>query len=244
MSGERGTVGRGDGFGPAPEGVGARSADPGRSFGAVHVGIKDANSCRSAIVVHENDKGIFADSPLIEFAEDAPHVFVDVVNHSEEALRVVGEVFVGVQRFVFGACVIRAVGGVGGDVGEKWFPCLVLRFHPASGLRVKNVGAVALSFFEGPVVENGGVEIGVCGGVATGAWVDLADSAAAVNEYFTKSAVVGLIGGFVSEVPFPKDTGGISGLTEHFGERYGFERHPLAFKDGVRDPVFELVSSG
>ncbi|MEY5016512.1 MAG: hypothetical protein RIS92_2870 [Verrucomicrobiota bacterium] len=221
VSGERGTVGWGDGTGPAPERVGACAADPGCSFGSAHVGVEDAGAGRSPVIVHEDDEGIFADSPFVEFAEDAPDVFVDVMDHSEEALCVVGEFFVRVDCFILWSSVIRAVGSVGWDVSKKWFSCVVLGFDPARGLGVKNVGAVALCFFKGSVVEDGGVEVGVCGGVAAGAWVDLPDSATAVDKHFAKSALVGLVGWFVSEVPFPEDAGGISCMAENFRERYG-----------------------
>ena len=209
----------------------------------MHVCVEDADASGSAVIVHEDDEGVFADAPFVEFAEDASDVFVDVMNHAEEALRVFGEVLVGIQGLIFGACVIRAVRGVCWDVGEKGFAGFVLGFNPSRGLCVKHVRAVAFRFFESSVVEDGWVEVGVCGGVAAGARVDLTNPASAVDESLPESASVWLVSRFVSEVPLSEDSGGIPGLAEHLCERYGFERHAFALEDGVGDAVFELVPS-
>ena len=173
----------------------------------MHVGIEDADSCGAAIIVHEDHQGVFGDAPLLQLFDDPSDVFVNVVNHSEETLGIFGEAFICVEGFVLGACVVGAVGGVSGNVGEKRFFGFHLRFHPPSCLCVENVCAVTICFLEGSVVEDGGIEIRVCGGVAAGTGIDLSDSSSSVDEYFRESAAVGLVIGFIAEVPLSKNAG-------------------------------------
>ncbi len=173
----------------------------------MHICIEDADSCGAAVIVHEDHQGVFCDAPLLQLFENASDVFVNVVNHSEETLGVIGEIFVCVESFVFWACVVGAVRGVCWDVCEERFFGFQLGLHPACGLRIKDIGAVADRFFEGAVVEDGGIEVGVCWGVAARPRIDLSDSSSSVNEYFPESPTAGLVRGFITEVPLSKNAG-------------------------------------
>ena len=70
----------------------------------------------------------------------------------------------------------------------------------------------------------------------------MADAARAVDEDFVESALVGLVGFFVTEMPFAKDSGGVACSFEDLGKDGGVESHALAFEDGVGDAVFEGVT--
>jgi hypothetical protein len=85
------------------------------------------------------------------------------------------------------------------------------------GLAEEDVGAVALGFLERPVVEDGGVEVGVAGGVAAAALVGLADAARAVDEDLVEPRAGRLVLGFVAEVPLAEDAGGVAGVLRTWG---------------------------
>ena len=134
----------------------------------------------------------------------------------------VGDLLAVAVDVVFRA-VERAVGGVGRDVGEEGLVARADLSIQWMRLVEEDVGAVALGLLEGAVVEDGGVEVGVVGGVAAGAGVGLADAARAVDEDLVEAAVLGLIGGLVAEVPLAEDAGGVAGGLEVLGERGGVE---------------------
>src|SRR5882724_3013946 len=87
---------------------------------------------------------------------------------------------------------------------------LAFGIDPFERLREEHIGAIAFGFDERAVVQNDGIEILVVRRVAAAARIGLADAAGAVNEDFVEAALVRLIGGFVAEVPFAEDAGGVS----------------------------------
>ena len=62
-----------------------------------------------------------------------------------------------------------------------------------------------------------------------------------MDENFVEAAPVGLILGFVAKVPFTKDTGSVAGLLQLLGQGRRPKGQPLALKDGMGNPVLELV---
>lgn len=53
-----------------------------------------------------------------------------------------------------------------------------------------------------------------------------------------------MVFGFIAEVPFAKDPGGVAGGFEHLGDCRRVEREALAFEDRVGHAVFEFVPTG
>jgi len=97
------------------------------------------------------------------------------------------------------------------------------------GLLGENIGAEPLGFFKGPVVSNGGIKIKVPWGIATGAGEGLADAAAAVDEDFVKTALLGLVFVFVTQMPFPKNACAVPRFLQYLGKRGGLRSQPLTF---------------
>ena len=93
-------------------------------------------------------------------------------------------------------------------------------------------------------MQDGGVEVLVSRSVSATARIGLADAPGAVNEDLVETALVGLVGGFVAEVPFAENAGGVAGRLENLGDGRSLERQPLALEDGVRDAVLELMPAG
>ena len=179
---------------------------------------------------------------MLEAVEQAAHVVVDVGDHPEELGSVGVRDLAGVTGFVLGSDLEWDVGSVGRDTGEEGASAAG-PFHPRNGLSEEHVGAVAAGLHEAAVVEDGGIEVGVFRGVAAGTGEGLADAAAAVDEDLVESAAIGLVGGFIAEVPFPEDAGGVAGGAKDVGEGDGGWREAFAFEDGVGDAVAEFVSA-
>ena len=164
-----------------------------------------------AVVGHEDEDGIFFKIPLGKLGHEAAHVLVDVFNHAVKAGSLFGEAEIGEALGVGRRRDEGAVWRIGGDVGEEGFVGFLGLFHPTHGGGEEEVGAVALGFYEGAIVTNGGVEVFVAGDVRTRTFVALADASGSVDKDFIESALVGLIGFFVAEVPFTEDTGSVAG---------------------------------
>ena len=118
------------------------------------------------------------------------------------------------------------------------------RADPFLGSIKEHIGAVTLGLFKGSVVQNGGVEIAVSWGVSAASGVGLSDAAGPVDEGLIETSSVGLVGVFVTEVPFSEGTGMVSRLLEDLGDRDRIESESFAFEDGVGHAVEELVSAG
>ena len=248
MRGERGDVAGREVAGPAPERGGAGAAEPRGAFLGAHTGVENFCAGRGAVVVHVNDERVAGEVLGVEECEQATDVFVDVVDHAEEmsdGLGVgAGADFALVEGGVLGAGGVGRVRGVGRDTGEERTIGFLGRFDPARGLGKKDIGAEAGGFRERAVVADDGIEVGVAGDIAAGAGIGLADAAAAVDEDLVEAAGAGLIGGFVAEMPFPKNAGGVTGGFQDLSEGGGVESEALAFEDGVGDAVFEFVTAG
>lgn len=163
-----------------------------------------------AVVGHEDEDGVFFEIPLGELCHESAHVFIDVLDHAVKAGGFWGEAKIGEAFGIGRRCDERTVGRIGGDVGEEGLVGLLCFLHPTHGGGEKEVGAVAFCFHEGSVVTNGGVKVFVAGNVGAGAFVALADTSGSVNEDFIKSAFVGLVGFFITEVPFAEDSRGVA----------------------------------
>jgi hypothetical protein len=107
----------------------------------------------------------------------------------------------------------------------------------------EHIGAVSLGLFKGPIVQNGWVEIAVSGGVPAASWEGLPDAAGTVDEGLLETSSVGLVGVFVTEVPFPENTGMVSRLLEDLGDRDRIESESFAFEDGVTKKFLKLRPS-
>jgi len=93
-------------------------------------------------------------------------------------------------------------------------------------------------------VSDDRIEVGVVGNICAAAVIGLADTAGSMNEHFIETATMWLVRFFVSQVPFPKDAGFVADGLQGLGQRDGVQRHSLAFKNGVSDPVSHRVSAG
>ena len=67
----------------------------------------------------------------------------------------------------------------------------------------------------------------------------MADSTTAMDKAFVKAAVLGLIGVFIAEMPFTKDTGRVTRCLEHLSKGGRSESHPLPLEDGMSDAVLK-----
>ena len=214
-----------------------------RCFAERFVGAAGACSGHS-VVGHENEDGVFLEIPLGEFCHEAPHVFVDVLDHAIEAGIFCGEAEVGEALGIGRRRNEGAVGGIGGDVGEEGFLFGLLFLDPAHGGGEEEVGAVALGFHERAVVANDGVEVFVPGHVGAGAFVSLSDAAGAVDEDFIKTSFVRLVGVLITQVPLAENTGRVACFFENLGKDGGIERQAFTLENGVGDAVFEGMATG
>ena len=171
-------------------------------------------------------------------------VDVDVVDHAEKILSVRRQPFVRIERLVLGFCDVGPVRGVGGDIGEEGLARFPASVDPPGRLLVENIRAVPLRLHEGVVVQDCRVEVSVAGRVATGAGIGLPDAAAAMDENLVEAAVAGLILGFVAQVPFTEDAGGVTDGLQNLRERGRLQGESLTLQDGVGDAVLELVTAG
>ena len=216
VRGEGLDVGGGKVLGPTPEGYRAGAAEPGRAFLRAHAGVENFRASGGTVVVHENNEGVAGEAPGLELSEEAADVFVDVVEHAVEVgdgcgVGAVAD-FIAIERCVGGARGVGRVRGVGGQRDEKRLAGVFAGLDPTGGLGEKKIGAETFGFFEGAVVQERGVEIGITGDIAAGAWVTLADAATTVDVAFVVTARGGLISGLVTEVPFAKNAGGVAGF--------------------------------
>ena len=81
----------------------------------------------------------------------------------------------------------------------------------------KNVGTESLGLdnrivVQDHVVEVTGRSLAVGRKVCTSTWIGLSDASGTVNERLTESTIVGLVCIFIAQVPFPKNTRGITCL--------------------------------
>ena len=103
------------------------------------------------------------------------------------------------------------------QIGEKGCVIFPLIIHPVNCSVEKEVGAIAFGLNEFSVVTDDWIEIFITRNVRTRTRKCLSDTASAVDENLIKTPTPRLICVFVSEVPFPEDSGGLSGLFENFG---------------------------
>ena len=206
----------------------------------MHVGIKDLHASRAAVVVHENDQGIFGNAPLLQLSHEATDIFIDVVDHAEKALGIGIESFPFVEGTVLRLGDVGTVRCIGGDVAVERRSFFLL-LQPAGGLRKKDISAVALGLFESAVVKDGGIEIFIVRRITTAAWIGLANAPSTVDKHFVKASAVWLISGFVSEVPFAKNASGVACALEDLSESRHLEAHALALENGVSDTVAEFM---
>ena len=88
------------------------------------------------------------------------------------------------------------------------------------------------------------IEIFVSRRIGAAAFVRLANPTGAMDERLIKPARVGLIGFFITQMPFAEDTAGVAGLLKYLREDRCLKGHAFAFKDGVRHTVFHRVATG
>ena len=86
--------------------------------------------------------------------------------------------------------------------------------------------------------------VGITGHIGATAVVSLTNSAGSMDEGLVESAIVRLIGVFVTQMPLSKDSGGVSRLLQHLGQSHCIQSEPFTFEDCVRDTVTQRVSSG
>jgi hypothetical protein len=71
----------------------------------------------------------------------------------------------------------------------------------------------------------------------------LPDASGTVDEDLVETALVGLVGIFITEMPFAKDPSRVSRRSEDLREDGRIEGHPLSLEDGVGDPVLHRVTT-
>ena len=108
----------------------------------------------------------------------------------------------------------------------------------------KNIGTVALCFFEYSVVQDPWIGVFVVGSIPPTSWIGLADSTGSVNEGFFEATSLGLIEVFVPQVPFSKDSGAVVGLSEYLCDGHRVESKSFAFEDGMGHTIEEFMSTG
>ena len=195
-------------------------------------------------VVGEKDKNcVFKEVPFVELLHESAHIFIDVFDHAVETGVFSGEAEVGEAFGVFGWSDEGAVGSVGGDVGEEGVLCFLLFFDPTKGGGEKDIGAEAFGFYEGAVVEDGGVKVLVAGCIGAGAGIRLPDATSSVSEGFVEAALVRSIGLFVAQVPFAEDTAFVASFGEDLREDGGVEGHAFTFKNGMCNSIFEGMAA-
>lgn len=132
-----------------------------------------------------------------------------------------------------------AVGGIARDVGEKGFLAVFLLLDPSKGLSKKNIGAVSLGLYKAIVVFDDRIEITGSGSVALAASIVLTNTAGPMDKNFIKPAVLRLIGIFITQMPFTKNAGGVTGRFEDLCNGGGFERHPITLENRMCHPIFK-----
>ena len=196
-----------------------------------------------AIVGHKDENGVFFEVPFGEFGHETPHILVDVFDHAIKAGGLGGEAEVG-EAFGIGRWGDeRPVGRVGGDICEEGFAGFLGLLDPSHSRGKKEVSAVAFSFHKGAVVADRGIKVFVSGDVGTGALVSLPDTSSTVDKDFIESALVGLVGFFITEMPLAENSGGVAGRFQNLGKYRGIKRHALAFEDGVCDAILKRMAS-
>ena len=232
--------------GPSPEGVGASSSEPGRPFTAAHLGVVMLGADGGTVVVHEDHQRVLGDPELVQAGEHIADVRVDILDHPVEVFEFVVDIQRGKAGCILGFGVVGVVGCVGSEPAEEglFVGSSLRRADPFLGSIKEHIGAVSLGLFKGPIVQNGGVEIAVSWGVPAASGEGLADAASSVDEGLLETSSVGLVGVFVTEVPFSEDTGMVSRLLEDLGDRDRIESESFAFEDGVGHAIEKFVSTG
>ena len=232
--------------GPSPEGIRAGSAEPGGPFAAAHLGVVLLGADGGSVVVHEDHQRVLGDTELVQAGEHITDIGVDILDHPVEVFEFVVDIQGGKAGCILGFGVVGVVGCVGSEPAEEGLlvGSRLRRADPFLGSIKEHIGAVTLGLFKGSVVQNGGVEIAVSWGVSAASGVGLPDAAGPVDEGLIETSSVGLVGVFVTEVPFSKGAGLVSRLLEDLGDRDGIESESFAFEDGVGHAVEELVSTG
>ena len=93
-------------------------------------------------------------------------------------------------------------------------------------------------------MTNDRVKILVTGRIGAAALVGLANSTGTMDERLIKPARVGLIGFFITQMPFPEDTAGVAGLLKYLRQNRCLKGHAFALENGVRHAVFHRVPTG
>ena len=93
-------------------------------------------------------------------------------------------------------------------------------------------------------MTNDRIKVLVARRVGAAALVGLTNSTGTMDERFIKSARVGLIGFFITQMPFAKNAAGVAGLLKYLRKDRCLKGHAFAFKDGVRHAVFHRVATG
>ena len=212
-----------------------------------------------AIIVEVQDDGVFAETKLVEFPEEAANVLVDVGDHGADARELVGlglqpgrvgvlvnhdrseidlEVFL-IQ--LLGHVVVRTVRGVGGDISKEIllpFSGRLDEIHRAVKIDVRTV-----PFHRGldTVLDEGRVSVFALGPYGIGG---LADATAAVNETVLKALIHWPHRIVVAQMPFAVDASAVVGSAQEFGNGHLGGIHHRPTNVGIDAPRAVVVASG
>ena len=207
------------------------SAFVGRALGTLHPGIESQHglavlggsqlgsfsyhSSNRTIVGHKDQNGVLTQFPFIELVHKPSHVLVDVLYHSIKASISFGKTKVLEPLGVFRRSDEGTVRCIGRNIGKERFSFILHLFDPPHPRRKKQISAIALGFYEGTVVPNSRVEILVSGRIGARAFVGLPNASGPVNESLVKTALMGLVGLLVSQVPLPENPRNVTRFGQH-----------------------------
>ena len=226
-------------IGPADDERDSVTAFVFRVFHATHAAVVTASAfqaaCRS-VVGHKNQDRIVGDPLVIEHFHELGHVVVDVGDHAVELwdgdLRVP---FVGLAVFL--GTEVRAVRGVGRDIGEKRFVFVCLdKLH---AFIEPNVGAETFKSLVLSVDDVSVIEIVVAPIIGC-----LADAAGFVVNAVLEAPVFRAIGIAVAEMPFTEQPRGITIRTKDIGHGGFTTAQHVASLNGVPDTNTIGVTTG
>ncbi len=189
-----------------------------------------------------DEQGVPLHPGLLEEGVQLAHVLIDVLDHRIDTGGFIVETAIQVRAVQFFRHIVKgSVGCVRRKVGETGLPRQLRAAHPCNGPVKEHVGTVALGRHGFPVVAQQG--IGVAARVLRG-FCRLCQSTTPAYQAFIEALIHGPHGIRISEVPFAKDSRGIAGIAQHFGNRFLRGVHHGPPPPGIDDPRPVVVPAG